>query len=601
MLLPNIRINDYDLSIQEPYTLNGYIITDIDVNIGSIGMWLSTESEISGVITIMTEGNYSCGLHVDELKYKFKREMDYFISRYGNNAPVEGRRDRPDWSNYSFFNYINDIKKQCINIRETQNCHGYNRCDSYINALKSDLRRQGRTCRDAYRYNPHTNYTINNRLDYLFDSAIFRNNGDITFRNSYINNSFGEPFGERKRKYIHEYNYKPEYIPHYMPSENKDTTALFGCEIEVDCGGESEEHAKEVLKIMCGVNPNDENNVLEDKMYCTHDGSLRAGIEFDSMPASLEYHKNKMKYKEMFEYLDKNGYKAHDTETCGLHIHVNRTYLGKSELMQQLTISKILYILEKFNEQICVIARRDNSYSRFVGKDEVNKSLNKLYNKYYDTGKKVALNLKHDDTIEFRCFKGTLKYETFILTIEFVKNIVDYAKLINIEQIELIKWKDLMDTFSDKLKEYYNIRLEKEKKKQESKKSTTNANANYSTFTATISSTGINANASYIAHEVDESEISRPRDNIRQSIAQGDYIPYMSSMLSLLEETMRNESNRSSARNKEEELNNRIKSLKKQIKNSNNYLEKKNFQKELDGLQKELKKEKRKSKQTNNL
>jgi hypothetical protein len=137
--------------------------------------------------------------------------------------------------------------------------------------------------------------------------------------------------------------------------------------------------------------------------------------------------------------------------------------------MQQLTISKILYIIEKFNDEICVIARRNNEYSKFVGKDEVNESLDVLYNKYKNTGKKVALNLQHTDTIEFRMFKSTLKYETFILTLEFVKNLVDYAKKINVEEIELIKWDDLMDTFSDELKEYYHERLNKEKEKAKEK------------------------------------------------------------------------------------------------------------------------------------
>lgn len=37
----------------------------------------------------------------------------------------------------------------------------------------------------------------------------------------------------------------------------------------------------------------------------------------------------------------------------GLHIHANRSYLGKSRISQELVISKILYILEKFNDEIC--------------------------------------------------------------------------------------------------------------------------------------------------------------------------------------------------------------------------------------------------------
>lgn len=79
-------------------------------------------------------------------------------------------------------------------------------------------------------------------------------------------------------------------------------------------------------------------------------------------------------------------------------------------------------------------------------------------------GKRAALNLQHKDTIEFRMFKSTLKYETFILTLEFVKDIIDYAKSVDIEEIELAKWSDLMNCFSSELRKYYEFRYQKKVK-----------------------------------------------------------------------------------------------------------------------------------------
>ena len=198
---------------------------------------------------------------------------------------------------------------------------------------------------------------------------------------------------------------------------------------------------------------NGSDSDAEDLIYSTHDSTVQ--IEFDTMPCSLEFHKNKMNYREMFEYLDKEGYKGHDCKTAGLHIHANRNYLGKSRISQELVISKILYILEKFNDEICVIARRVNEYSEFVGSKKEENSIIELYGKYKDHGKRAALNLQHKDTIEFRMFKSTLKYETFILTLEFVKDIIDFAKSASIEEIELVKWADLMKLFSPALRNYY--------------------------------------------------------------------------------------------------------------------------------------------------
>lgn len=267
----------------------------------------------------------------------------------------------------------------------------------------------------------------------------------------------------RSKTYIHQFNYVPKYIKHFMPGESEDTTLLLGAEIEV--GGnnnvtsdnDKNSTVKKCIQIMNGSDSDEENLI-----YSTHDSTVQ--IEFDTMPCSLEFHKNKMNYREMFEYLDKEGYKGHDCETAGLHIHANRSYLGKSRISQELVISKILYILEKFNDEICVIARRDNDYSEFAGEKQNEDSIVELYGKYKDKGKRAALNLQHKDTIEFRMFKSTLKYETFILTLEFVKDIIDYAKSVDIEEIELAKWSDLMNCFSSELRKYYEFRYQKKVK-----------------------------------------------------------------------------------------------------------------------------------------
>lgn len=297
-----------------------------------------------------------------------------------------------------------------------------------------------------------------------YNNSISFHSSAITFNNSEWDRGFINNIISNKTKtYIHQFNYVPKYIKHFMPGESEDTTLLLGAEIEVggnnniSSDNDKNSTVKKCIQIMNGSDSDEENLI-----YSTHDSTVQ--IEFDTMPCSLEFHKNKMNYREMFEYLDKEGYKGHDCETAGLHIHANRNYLGKSRISQELVISKILYILEKFNDEICVIARRDNKYSEFVGSKKEENSLVELYGKYKDHGKRAALNLQHKDTIEFRMFKSTLKYETFILTLEFVKDIIDYAKSVDIEEIELAKWSDLMNCFSSELRKYYEFRYQKKVK-----------------------------------------------------------------------------------------------------------------------------------------
>lgn len=588
ILLPDMNINGHVLSIQDPYLLDGYIVTDIERHMSY---------DIFQSITLKNENNQCLTISSDELEYKFRRKMQDFISRYGSYAAVMGRGDVHNWAEYTSSKYLNDIEEQCF--------HRSYRGANYISYLKRALRLQGREYFESALIDNYESYY--NWLYEPFRTATIDTNSLISIRNGatcsspysdgYISTTTVN-IGTYRKEYIHSYNYKPEYTHYYMPDEDKATTLLLGAEIEVDCGGQSEEHAKQVLEIMCGINT-ENNHALETKIYCMRDGSLTNGIEFATMPCSLEYHKQKMEYKKMFKYLIKNGYKAHDTTTCGLHIHANRSYLGKTELVQQLTISKILYILEKFNDEVCIIARRNSRYSQFVGAGKNEKSIVELYGKYKDKDKYVALNMKHSETIEFRCFKGTLKYETFILTLEFVKNIIDYAKSINIEEIELIKWSDLMDTFSDELKNYYNERLEKENKKKEEKK-TSNGNV----VMNVVDCRNVNLNASSFADciYIDESHPVSAysyEDSLLHYAYQDSLFGRAFADCSSRVVVNCNNDIQQTERTLLDTLKHKEKSLKKQIKHTSNFLEKKNLETELKEVQKEIKKEKKRIKLNN--
>lgn len=261
-----------------------------------------------------------------------------------------------------------------------------------------------------------------------------------------------------EENYIHPHNYTPTYIKHFLSSNEK---LFLGVEIEVDnntAPNEKQIRNDVVKKCIQIINGSDSDK--EDLIYSTADSTVQ--IELDTMPCSLSFHKQ-MRYKELFEFLDKQGYKGHDGKNAGLHVHVNRDYLGFTSFHQQLTIMKIIYILEKFNNEICVLARKDSDYSKFCGLDK-DTPIEKFI-KYEQCGKKVALNLQHKDTIEFRCFKSTLKYETFILILEFVQYIVDYAKQVDITEIENITWETLLNQMPKNIKQYYNERFEKIKQK----------------------------------------------------------------------------------------------------------------------------------------
>ncbi len=471
-LLPDIRTNGHTISLQDPFVVDECLVTNI-----------SCYYEYRGRHIVFECGNYKVEFDMHELAVKARMVFSNYLN---NSFSTVIYNDDNGWYSVDkqifynlnlFYNWLYDRLNTNTSIsigRLFDQERIYTAVDvkylpeydavKLINYKKVDT--NGRIIPSNVHYaeieSGGTMRCYNSSADYSnYYTSQFLSEASRVLSAHHMNHGAMNS----NKTYIHQYDYTPEYIKHFMDHENKRTTLLLGVEIEV--GGNKPEVdlnnkqsvVKKCIQIMNGSGSDD-----EDLIYSTHDSTVQ--IEIDTMPCSLEYHRNKMNYKEMFKYLDEQGYKGHDCDTAGLHIHANRDYLGKTKLQQELVISKILYIIEKFNDEICVIGRRHTDYSQFVGdRCKADTAIN-LFVKYDNTGKRAALNLQHKDTIEFRMFKSTLKYETFLLTLEFVKDIIDFAKSINIEEIEKITWNDLMKTFSKELQQYYVDRYNKILKKQ---------------------------------------------------------------------------------------------------------------------------------------
>ena len=59
-------------------------------------------------------------------------------------------------------------------------------------------------------------------------------------------------------------------------------------------------------------------------------------------------------------------------------------------------------------------------------------------------GRYAAVNLCNYHTVEFRLFRGTLKYNTFIATIQLVNRICDTAMYNTDESIAKLSWSDFV-------------------------------------------------------------------------------------------------------------------------------------------------------------
>lgn len=250
---------------------------------------------------------------------------------------------------------------------------------------------------------------------------------------------------------IKNYSYKPE--PIFYGSGN----LFYGVELEIDNGGETNSNAQKLIDIA---------NRQDETIYCKHDGSINDGFEIVSHPMSLNYHVNTMNWIDIFKKAVKMGYRSHNTSTCGLHIHCSRSAFGNDYDKQERVIGRVVFFVEKhWNELVKFSRRTHESLNHWAAKyATISDTTEETYKKAKDKrlGRYVAVNLENSDTIEFRLFRGTLRYKTFLAALQLVDEICYCAINMTDSEIENMSWLDFVGRILPKKSEL--IEYLKEKK-----------------------------------------------------------------------------------------------------------------------------------------
>jgi Putative amidoligase enzyme len=211
----------------------------------------------------------------------------------------------------------------------------------------------------------------------------------------------------------------------HIPSsyDQRKPRVLLGVELEMEAKRDSiddlDERAEHLLDHMAWADGADGRRYR----YCAleQDGSLDYGFEMVSGYTGLDIHRKQLEFfKDRFE-----GMRSHDTSTCGLHIHI-----CKSDMSIYHAMKMVLFINDTGNSRLVrTLARRDaSSYAKFKDKkgdkswykDASRARANKADKlRCLNADRYEALNFQNEKTIEFRLFRGTLKYETIMACLEF--------------------------------------------------------------------------------------------------------------------------------------------------------------------------------------
>jgi len=230
--------------------------------------------------------------------------------------------------------------------------------------------------------------------------------------------------GGNRRMGIRGYHYTsvPGYGMDFLGVENRTFKPMLGVELEVESRNGSSFSKR-------NTDADDVREIIgENRVVCCSDGSLCDGFEIISCPAALSYHKDTLKWEDGLKKLIELNYRSHDGGHCGLHVHIDRQYFGTQS--KDDVEAKFFITFRNNMEWIKLFSRRNNySYCRPNGYDDsevqkISKFVappDKAWIKNKKQGDRYcALNFHPRDTIEVRIFRGTLKYESFMATLEFV-------------------------------------------------------------------------------------------------------------------------------------------------------------------------------------
>lgn len=194
-----------------------------------------------------------------------------------------------------------------------------------------------------------------------------------------------------------------------------------------------------------------------EEIYTKADGSVPGGFEMVTHPCSLEYHES-MDYEKVFGICEKHGFKSHDaSQSCGLHIHISR-----DSFFSNAAIGGFIYLFHKFKPQMVKFSRRKeydlNRWAKFYDHVSMDAFFGDIYNacmQFNRMERYVAVNLRNTHTVEVRIFRGTLKRDTVVATIQLIDLFMEIVTTMRESEIRSLTWNDIKELAKKKeLKEY---------------------------------------------------------------------------------------------------------------------------------------------------
>ena len=199
--------------------------------------------------------------------------------------------------------------------------------------------------------------------------------------------------------------------------DKRKSQIFLGLELEIEVNEDySRSDKAEIILSNIGVYTDNQNDRYT---YCLaeDDGSLNHGFELVTGYTGLDVHEKQLAYFKK----PIRGLRSHDTSTCGLHIHIDKHNVTLNHATKMILFMNdsgnqklIKTIARRSSNRFCKVLNKKADYSWLKSAKRSSDPLRQLNEDRYE-----CLNFHNDNTIEFRLFKGTLKFESIMSCLEF--------------------------------------------------------------------------------------------------------------------------------------------------------------------------------------
>lgn len=223
---------------------------------------------------------------------------------------------------------------------------------------------------------------------------------------------------------INDYGLKPAPKFHFGLLENKGSDGTIFMGIELEAGGLTSRYD-------AGNSADRTFDQGGGYLYCKYDCSIpQYGYEVVSHPGTLQYHRE-FCWEAILKEMSEAGLRSHDIEKCGLHIHINREALPTSTWLLA-----DWFVNNNQDFWIKCARRGSTGYAKYLDKSTIADKSVQFTQKYGEPFNRYrAVNFCNDATVEFRFWKGTLKYSSFMAKLELQYALIRWLQEVQVHEV----------------------------------------------------------------------------------------------------------------------------------------------------------------------